>query len=206
MGHNMSLKQTFTIIALGCTTLASTTTLASPSKNESWYFYAGLGWAGPSYPASLQESFDALNSQPGVSHFPLSMDLLGFYFPMTSDHRTALGPIVSGVGDRWTIGTEWMQFNQYTYGVSLLHFFGANMGDGFFLRADAGAARNVLMESSTFLEGIAVSDWGVGALLGAGYGWGINDQTRFLMNANYSYRSIQDFNIGTFAISAGFLF
>jgi len=88
------------------------------STTESWYTYWGTGYANVSYPAELQEVIDFLKEQGGANNMSLSLDVLGFYWHLTP--KTIGGVIVNGVADRFEIGTDSMQINQYNYSACVI--------------------------------------------------------------------------------------
>jgi hypothetical protein len=79
----------------------------------------------------------------------------------------------------------------------------SNIGKGLFVRGDFGASRLVL---STKGYGDESSKWGVGGLLGAGFGVPISSGTRLLLNVNYSLRKVEGEAYKTLQISIGGLF
>ncbi len=109
---------------------------------------------------------------------------------------------MNAVGDRYDLfGTE-MQINQYLLSFSAMHFVGREIGDGFFLRGDAGLAWMAVDSTS----GNAESDMGVGILLGCGYGIPVTPGTRILLNLNYAIRKVEGDTIKTVNVSVGGLF
>lgn len=172
------------------------------NKNESWYTYWALGIAMPSYTGELNDLMNAIDDLPGVSRTRIDMDLLGFYKPF-NNHRTAVGFVLNGAGDRLSKGDDWIQINQYLYALSAMHFFNANIGKGFFGRIDIGFAKFVSKNSENYSFG---SDWGFGFNIGGGYGFPVSPGTRILINANYGYKSVEGDSYGKFNISVGGLF
>jgi hypothetical protein len=173
-----------------------------PKKNrtESWYFYFGIGGASIYYPDDIQTVLDAVEGQPGVSHLSLSLDLLGFYWHVSP--TSILGVAINGVGDRYEAAGEYFQINQYTYGVSSMHYLMKNFGSGLFVRADAGFSKLVLQSSITSTE---ASDTGLGILLGTGWSFDLGG-TRLLLNLNYGYRRVEGESAGALSVSLGGLF
>jgi len=214
-GFRMKILLTVLIIGFAALSypIAQEETLASPgdnefvaetnlrTKNESWYTYWGLGWTGITYPKNLQELMNTIENIPGVSRTCVEFDFLGFYFPV-NQHRTAIGFIINGAGDRVSEGGIWVQINQYIYGASVMHFVSRNIGDGFFLRGDLGLARMVVQ---TTFGNASSSDAGFGFLAGAGYAIPFTG-TRILLNFNFSYHNIESETVSKVAISGGLLF
>lgn len=149
---------------------------------ESWYVYWGLGYASATYPDWLESSLDRLGERPGANHVSLSLDILGFYWPLKND-RTLIGFIVNGVGDRYAYDGGATQVNLYLYSLSAMHFFGDVPGDGPFIRTDAGFAAMIMTGSINARSGL-------GLLLGGGYGIPVSDETRILLQISYAYRNL----------------
>ena len=84
-----------------------------------------------------------------------------------------------------------------------MNFITHRIGQGFFIRTDAGAARLGVDVSGI---GDSSSKWGYGGLLGIGYGFPITAGTRILLNANYSHRQVEGESYGSVQISIGGLF
>lgn len=174
----------------------------SENKLESWYTYWGLGYAGVSYPDELQEAIDILKDLPGVTNASISLDILGFYWPM--GEQTILGGIINGFGDRYEVDGMDIQLNGYIYGFSAMHFVQNRIGQGLFLRSDIGPARMMITSSSQNTS--ESSDWGFGFAAGLGYGFSITPGTRLLLNAKYAIRQVEGESYTNFEISVGGLF
>ncbi len=175
---------------------------ASPSmaEVEPWYTYWGVGVSDNSYPSDLQNLFDAAESSPNIDRSEIAIDMFGFYWPVL-DNRTIVGGVISGTADRLNVtGTsEYIQLNQYLYGVSVMKFLGNEPGDGFFVRGDIGVAKIVL--DSSFTSAVS-SDSGTGFLLGIGYGVAISEKSRLILGANFTSKKIEGetFTATTFSI------
>ncbi|NOR45825.1 MAG: hypothetical protein GQ534_09595, partial [Candidatus Delongbacteria bacterium] len=116
------------------------------SNMESWYTYWGLGLSVLSYPSELQKIIDLLGTIDEVSNTSLNMDMFGFYWHI--EPKTIAGFVVNGSGDRYMLGEEYVQIDQYIYGLSVIRYLSDSFGKGFFLRGDAGIA--VLSLTSSF--------------------------------------------------------
>lgn len=173
----------------------------SKTNLESWYSYWAIGYSGISYPPEIDELFSDVKNLSGVIHSSISIDMLGFYWP--SSPNTIFGGVINGWADRYELNGDYLQLNGYLYSLSMMHFFNNHIGDGFFVRCDAGGARLLLQAADSREE---VSDWGYGGLVGCGIGIPIGRGTRLLLNINYSYRHIADNNYGAFHICLGGLF
>lgn len=190
------------VIVLALVITHATNAQDDRSKKESWYTYWGLGYAMITYPHDLQNIMDQIEDLPGVSRMRIEVDFLGFYLPVNK-HRTAVGFIINGAGDRVSKDNDWVQINQYIYGLSAMHFFNRNIGDGFFARGDIGLAKAIVQDSEGNSSG---SDTGFGFLLGGGYSYPVTPDTRLAFNLNYSYRKIEGDVVSKIGISVGGLF
>lgn len=175
---------------------------ARPRGLESWYTYWGLGWSSPGYSGETEEYLDFVRDADGVSSTALSLDILGFYFPVGGE-KLLLGGIINGAAERFAVEDEWVQYNQLLYAASAMYFLDQYIGRGFFVRGDLGLSRVVVNSSDDFT---GVSGSGLGVLLGAGYAIPISSGTRLLLNANYARRSAEGETFNAFSISLGGLF
>lgn len=170
------------------------------NKLESWYTYWGLGYANPSYPDELDAAIDELEALD-PDHVSVGLDLLGFYGPVSQ--QTIVGGIINAFGDRYEIGGAELQINGYTFSASTMHFINDTIGRGIFIRADLGFSRFVFDSNVSDDE---TSDWGVGGLIGGGFGFNISPGTRLLLNVNYALRRVEGENAGTLGVTVGGLF
>jgi hypothetical protein len=179
--------------------LAATSRLAM-AEVESWYTYWGLGFAGHTYEEPLDSLIQAVDSQPGVSRSQVAYDLLGFYWPLRNG-KTMAGFVLSGTSDRLEDAFgNYAQINQNLYGGSVMHFFGREIGDGFFLRGDLGLAKATV--DSTFTNPVN-SDTGTGVLLGLGYGIAVSEQSRVLITLTASSNHIEGHDYASTALRIG---
>jgi len=188
-------------------TMAICFTLLPPgtaqAAQESWYTYWGIGWASNSYSGEVGNVLESAKDD-GLDHVSLSLDMLGFYWPLPGNPKTLLGFVVNGTGDRYDGGKDdWVQVNSYILGVSSMHFFGREPGAGFFIRADLGMAVFSVSSSGDDSEN---SDIGYGGLIGGGYGIPVSEGTRILININYAYKHAAGDTVGSLGISVGGLF
>ena len=176
-------------------TLAVVIALSHPSAArdndlESWYTYWGLGYANNTYPDELQAVRYDLNDLSGVDHFALALDTFGFYWPRGDG--TLVGGIVNGSADVYeSSDIELMTLYNFLYAFSTMHFLTREIGQGLFVRADLGLARQSAEIDIGVAEIEATSDWGTGFLLGVGYGIPVTSGTRLLINANVSFRRVE---------------
>ncbi|MEZ4701019.1 MAG: hypothetical protein R2834_11855 [Rhodothermales bacterium] len=180
--------------------LRSNTRYAGRNKRESWYTNWGLGLPFISYPGELGDVLDGLKDL-GVDNTRISLDLLGFYLP--AGDQTIVGVSINAWGDRYDDGTATLQINAYTVGASAMYFIQKGIGEGPFVRAELGPARLVLDSSEDINSS---SDWGLGVLVGAGYGIPVSAGTRILIHVTYASRRVEDESYGTFGLGVSGLF
>lgn len=178
---------------------AATPTSYKPGL-ESWYAYFALGHASTTYPGPTRQYIDQSIQPFGPQHIALALDFLGFYWPLANE-RTIVGFVISGSADRYEYtagisGKTEIQFNQYIYAASIMHFFGEIPGDGPFLRGELGPAA---MVSDLASEG------GFGAQVSVGYGIPLSVETRILVQTGYAFRHLDSGNCNTWNITIGLL-
>ena len=174
------------------------------NKSEKWYTYWGLGGADPTYPSEVGSLLDLMGALPGVDRTRMSMDLLGFYMPISG--KMLAGVVVNATADRLDYGDQdWMQVNLYTYAVST-QYYTRQVGQGLFGRLDIGiAAANISYDIEGDTED-ETSDSGIGMLVGIGYAYPILSGTRIAFNLNYAMRTIEEEAYSTVGFSVGGLF
>jgi hypothetical protein len=166
----------------------------SDVKLESWYTYWGLGFANMSYTDELDDFFVGFEREcTQCDNFSLSLDLLGFYWPL-KNQQTIVGGVYNASGDRYTNKENkdfWMQATSGQFSISAMHFPKV-IGEGPFLRADLGWG---FFGVEVYADGEALeplSDWeksGLAGLFGVGYAVPVGGGgTRILFNANYAIR------------------
>jgi len=193
------MKSVITSLLFIITTIMAFTTSAD---KESWYSYWGIGFSDTTYPEPLETLLNLAESTSDTTRIQLDLDLLGFYFPVGSG-STIAGFVINAAADRIFDSNENIQFNLYTYGLSVMSFLGNEPGDGLFFRGDFGITKAVV--SSSF-SGNVGSDTGTGFLIGTGYGFAVSPQHRILLNLNYANRTIESENYKTVALTVGILF
>ena len=173
------------------------TSVTVQAAEEDWYTYWAIGLADHDYPGSFVPFLDSVESLPGVDRTEMGIDSFGFYWPQTENRL--LGFVVSGSADNFMSPFGDVQINHYIYGVSGMKFFGTEIGNGFFIRGDAGLAKIVITGGSTSIS----SDSGFGYLLGGGYAIPVSDESRVLLSINFSDKEIEGdswksvtFNVG----------
>lgn len=96
--------------------------------------------------------------------------------------------------------------SQDLYAYSYHHFFGVNVGDGWFLRGDVGIVKYQLKLDTTLISYNETSKAGFGVLGGGGYGFAIGTETRLLLGAYWSHRKAEDLKASDLNFTVGFLF
>ncbi len=175
--------------------------LMAPSAHaelEDWYFNWNIGMARNHYASPLEETMNAIADLPGVERTQLAMDMFGFYIPV--DDQSIIGFVINSSGDQLADSVYSMQLNTYIYGASYMNFFQAEIGEGVFVRADAGMARGVIIDSE---NNSSTSDWGFGVLGGVGYGIPISSETRILLGMDYALKKIEGDNYTTLSFTIG---
>ena len=176
------------------------------SANESWYTLWGLGLSRATYEDPIDGILDDLEDADGVDRITINLDFLGFYWP-DPNYKTMYGVIINAVNDQFTdsIG-DTFSILQYTIGFSVHHFFGTNIGDGWFVRGDIGPAFYVIDLDTNSGDFRDDSDFGYGLLAGGGYALPIGSETRMLFGSYLAYRSADSDDITTLNFSVSFLF
>ena len=166
---------------------------------EDWYTYWSIGISENTYPKDVQDAFDQAESQPGVDRIEISIDMLGFYWPM-SNHKTLVGGVISGTSDTLTNNGYELSLRQYLYAISVMHFPGKEIGEGVFLRGDFGFSKAVI---DTNYIGDASSETGTGMLIGIGYGIPVSSESRILLSINYTSKEIESDNTSAIMFNIG---
>ena len=183
-----------------------------PSINEKWYTLWGFGFSNVTYEDDVQSDIDTIRADSDRT--TINMDLLGFYWPDRS-YKTMYGVVLNGATDTFrhqevifgTLPVETtFTISQYTLAFSAHHFFGANIGDGWFVRGDVGPSwfevtANVLGESRSFQ-----SDYGLGLIVGGGYSFILGEGTRMPLGFYLAHRSAEGESAVTANFNVGLLF
>jgi len=203
-----------------------------PSQNESWYLYSGLGVSGTGFDPTIDEAFNAFTGED-TSSFGFYMDPLGFYWPINK-HRSMIGLLSTVIFDRYQNESYFdetdtttvkqigeLAFWQFSLSASFFHFFGENIGSGWFLRGEIGISNfwgNLIVTyqaNDSDLQGLDQTysyNPGLDGLIGGGYAWPVSLYTRLMVNLNYQYKSALDKDDGSIyannivAATIGFLF
>lgn len=198
---NSLLKMTFSLLAIGL--LFPAKSYAAPEK---WYAYWSLGLADHNHPGDWDADFRFFESVPGANRTQLSLDMFGFYFPLSSERNDSLGFVINGTADSVTFANgDVYQLNLYLYGLSYMMFMGQEIGDGFFIRGDAGIAKGIQTVSGQFGDRAASSESGTGFLFGAGYAHPLSANARLLFGINSVSRKIEDETFGATEFTIGIL-
>jgi opacity protein-like surface antigen len=167
---------------------------------ENWYSYWSLGIADHQYEEPLDSTIKSIDAVPGVSRSEVAVDMLGFYWPVGDQSSTIVGFVINGSADRLDDSYDYIQINHYLYGASVMHFFGQEPGDGFFVRGDFGIAKASVTDSFGYSS---TSDSGTGYLIGIGYGIPMSSDSRLLLSVTSSTRSIEDEDYSAIAFTVG---
>lgn len=171
------------------------------NRVESWYLYFALGYGKAHYPDPLQRAVDQLGSIAGVSQGGISIEIPGVYWPLRNN-QTILGGSLNGIADRYEASGNSIQINQYLLSFSALHFLTGEVGDGIFIRGDAGMAWLSVQSS---LAGSSSSNTGFGILVGSGYSFPVSNETRITVNLNYTAQWVESETYGALSINVGVL-
>jgi len=155
-------------------------------KTESWYLDLGLGYSDIAHPRAVRQAIDGFKGTADVRHAPVNLDL-GVYFP--TDVRSAFGVSLAGIGDRYERGDAWAQVSHGTIGLTGMHFFGPAIGQGLYVRGDAGLAA-ATWETSAGDKAKSKVGWSV--LVGGGYSFRILPGTRLMLGANYRHAKVKE--------------
>ncbi len=209
----------FALFALLCTLLASTTYAKEKAstrvknqdedvrnKDESWYFNIGLNFFVPSYGSDVDAALNQIKSNGGTTRVSLGLDI-AFYWPL-ADRQTILGPSLIGESDTYSINGYTLSLTQAMLAFSAQHYFGENVGDGFFVRGDVGPANfGVKAEypsGATLVN--AQSATGIGFQAGGGYSFLLSNETRLGVGAYFAHYAAGGDVANNFLVSGNFLF
>lgn len=181
-----------------------------PTDNEPWYILFGGGFAGATYKGKFKDTIQMVDDLPGSTKRigGLALDL-GVYFP-TSSFKSMIGGNLEMTSDSYTneatAGDYRVSIGQALIAMSYYHFFGANIGNGWFLRGDIGLARAVMILEQPSAKNQLTEKSGFGALLGAGYAIPCGTETRVLFFFDISGRTFGGDRFTTATLGADFLF
>ena len=116
------------------------------------------------------------------------------------------GFIINVVSDSFTGPGGDMTIYQYLYSYSIHHFFGKNIGDGWFLRGDLGISKFSLNIDTTTLKYSDDTNTGTGALFGGGYAIPASPEARVLFGAYLTSRKAEEEQMTSVNFTAGMLF
>jgi len=203
MWRRIMKKNGFGLICFAALCLLMSSHAHAQNKLESWYTYWGLGYVNPQYPDELENALNLVEDIPGSDHISVGLDLLGFYWPVGD--RTIIGGILNAFGDRYEVNDITLQINGYTFSFSAMHYLTNLIGQGLFLRGEIGPTR-FAVDFEGVQEEDVTSDWGIGGLVGAGFGIPVSSGTRILLNVNYAIRRVEGETVGALGITVGGLF
>jgi|GEM_PF-5348182 len=177
------------------------------NKDESWYFDFGFGWVSPGYGSETNALIDKLKDiGTGFKRTPVAVDL-GFYWPK-EDKRSVVGVSLFGVNDKIEVSGYTIEVTQSVIAASWIQYFGENVGDGFWGRADLGlgkASTSTKVPAGAAAISDAASDWGFAIQLGAGYSLPVSPETRLSLGLYYSSLRVEDDKTSNLSVQLGCL-
>lgn len=190
-------------VALVCVAVPA---YAADSKMERGYALWTIGYGQNGYPLDLQEALDELSYESNVGHYAISTDVLGLYIPL--GEQTLVGIITNANYDVYTLENFDSEVDVYNYisGASFIHFPNAKIGDGGFIRVDAGMAFVTARVISEDEENYTESDIGIGVLAGGGWAYPIREGTRFMAGLNFAIRRVEKSYFTSLGVNIGALF
>lgn len=190
------------------------------AEKESWYTYWALGISSNSYETDIQAFKDFAKTQPGsFDNIETASDTFGFYWPWGD--TTIVGVVVSSTSDNiYKLDTnepqnlaelfigfpyisgvsDYVSIRQDLTAASIMHFYGNEIGSGFYLRGDVGIA-SLKIESD--ITPPITNDNGFGVLAGLGYGIALSEDTRLLFGLSYKYNKIGGRNFQSTVFTIG---
>jgi len=176
---------------------------------ESMYFMFSLGLPKFMYSGKDKEYVDSLNNDSSVSHFALSADILGIYFPAFFNNLY-LGGVISVLRDAFSGSGIQFELYQIQIGASGLFFFNKkSLTRGWFLRSDLGVSRYTSTTIKSATTGATVGEptkTGFGVVGGGGYSLPISDRADLMLGLTLGYRAMSDSKIMTLNLFASLLF
>lgn len=146
--------------------LVGSSSAGADNDLESWYILVGLGSAGSTYPDRV-EDMGRLAEARGAWDDAMSGDM-GVYWPW--GEHTLVGIARYGSQHRYhtsDVVKYRLEILSEMLGASAVHFWRDRIGKGPFVRLDLGPT---ILQWKGDMAGDTVTKWGVGALLGGGWG------------------------------------
>ncbi|TFB11057.1 hypothetical protein E3V36_02040 [Candidatus Marinimicrobia bacterium MT.SAG.2] len=156
-------------------------------KIDSWFFRIAVGAANNIYPEELQDVLDELEDIPDINKISFNFDFS--LYRSLSDRKTMIGFTYNGSGDAYEFKGDELNFYQYLFGISLIHYPGNIIGNGLYVRGDLGTA--FLIFDSSF-GNAEQSENGFGYQLGAGYSLPTAIGIEFDAMLSYGGKKIED--------------
>ncbi|MEK6556495.1 MAG: hypothetical protein AABZ31_14700 [Bdellovibrionota bacterium] len=176
------------------------------SRDEDWYTLWGFGFTSTDYDEeAVNDIMDDADDEPGVDRSTANYDLFGFYWPM-ADKKTMHGFIINVVSDSLDGPGGELYITQTLYAYSIQRFYGANIGDGWFIRGDLGVARATIDVETYTYDDSDSGDFGLGILGGGGYALSLSQETRILFGAYVTSRKSGSDQATSASLNMGFLF
>ena len=163
------------------------------------FFHGAIGCPWLTYPGSIQTSVDANKQNSTSSNYRLDTTL--GVFTSLSWEKSLGGLVMNWTYDKFSLEQQSSQTSQFTFGPSLMRFYGPSPGTGFFWKADVGLA---LAHASTSNKASLTSNPGLGLLAGGGYSFAARN-ARLLVKADYAARLIEMKLYLTIVIGLGLL-
>jgi hypothetical protein len=176
-------------IKLSAVSALLTSTVAQ-AEIESWYTFWGAGVSNISYSGERQAEINYL-TQKDEGSTGIHANAFGFYFPI--DNNSMYGFVIDAATTSYS--TDIYFIDSITYSDSMLafsymNFYGSEIGDGLFYRADIGYNRAFRTIEYSFNDNESSQDeyeFGTGAsvLLAAGYGIPVSEESRVLVSLEF---------------------
>lgn len=186
---------------------ASPTESGTPTINEDWYFLLNFGAANINYEnANLEKDLDALENINGVDRSQMGFDL-GFYWPTKLNEKHMHGFLMSYVSDTLEDSiNDTLTVTQSLLAYSYTAFYGENIGDGWFWKADIGLALHSIRYDGVYGDLESDTESGLGLQFGGGYSFPIGTETRMSVGAYASIRNAEPIDSKSMSFLIGFLF
>jgi len=164
------------------------------------FFHGAIGCPWLNYPSSIQSSVDANKQNSTSSNYRLDTTL-GVFIPVSWE-KTLGGLIINWTYDKFSLEQQSSQTSQFTFGPSLMRFYGPTPGAGLFWKTDIGLALAHASTSSAVTS--LTSKPGIGLLAGVGYSFAARN-ARLLIKTEYAARLIEMKLYRTIVLGLGLL-
>ena len=174
---------------------------------DSWYLLLGLGYSDISYPMNLESLINFMENETLVMNLPFNFNM-GVYFPILNDYNL-IGVVIEGDLDFFDYSTGSIQIYSYIFGVSMIQHITGYIGNGIYIRGDAGMAfgsNSYEFGDETYSKS---SESGFGLRLGGGFEFPIatdNDSVWMQLDISFTIKNIDDNKYKSLGFGLGFLF